>query len=198
MPVVRLLGLVVLLLVLLLLVLSDMSDGVDLRLIRVRQGGELFDCSLQSSLDASKFFSSSIDLLIGSSGSIGVDASSEFRGKVNFLPVLPKGVAAAALDEGFNRSMVFFSSSMIGSFWVDCACFFIFSFRQVRPRSRRTMRRNRLIRGWVTEHSLFFFFLGVESVTESDSEDESESQGSERFFFLCFFCSNISMSVNRL
>ena len=36
-------GLAVLLLVLLLLVLSDMSDGVDLRLIRVRQGGELFD-----------------------------------------------------------------------------------------------------------------------------------------------------------
>ena len=65
--------------------------------------------SLQSSLDVSEFFSSSIDLLIGSSGSIGVDASSELRERVSFLPVLPGRLAAAASDEDFNRSTVFFS-----------------------------------------------------------------------------------------
>lgn len=92
MPVVRLLGLAVLLgLVLLLLVLSGRSNSVDLRFIRVRQRGELLIGSLQSSLDVSNFFSSSIGLLIGSSGSTG-DSSSEFRGKVSFLPVLPGGL----------------------------------------------------------------------------------------------------------
>ena len=122
--------------------------------------------SLQSSLDVSKFFGSSIDLLIGSSSSIGVDASSEFREKVSFLPVLPGRVAAAASDADFNGSTVFFSSSIdspIGSFWVDCACFFSF---------------------------FFFFFLGAEYVSESDSEDESESdesrsKGSELFCSVC-------------
>ena len=81
---------------------------------------------LQSNLEVSKFFSSSIDLLIGTSGSGGVADSSEFRGKAIFLPVLPGGSATAASDEDFNRPTVFFSSSidfLIGFFR---ACLFFF------------------------------------------------------------------------
>ena len=153
--------------------------------------------SLLSSLEVSRFFGSSIDLLIGFSGSAGVAVSSEFRGKASFLPALPGGTATAASDEDFNRSTVFFSSSidsLIGSFR---ACFFLIFFflisssledDGVEPSDSR-----------LDDGTLFFFFfvLGVASVSDSDSDDESdesESKGSERFFFFCFFCSNLSMS----
>ena len=121
-----------------------------------------------------------------------------FRGKASFLPVLPGEVAAAASHEDFNRSPVFFSSSVgspVGSFR---ACLFIF-FLLICPSSEDDdveSSDSNLDHGTLV---FCFFFLGVASVSDSDSDDESdesESKGSERFFFFCFFCSNLSMSVN--
>ena len=74
---------------------------------------------LQSTLEVNSSFSSPMDFLIGSSGSAGGAISSELKGKAIILPVLPGGIVAAALDEDFNSSTVFFSSSidsLIGSF----------------------------------------------------------------------------------
>ena len=156
--------------------------------------------SLQSNLEVNSSFSSSMDFLTGSFGSAGTAVSSEFKGKAIFLPVLPGGTAAAALDEDFSKSTVFFSSSidsLIGSFRV---CFFFFLFLTASSSEDDDVESSdsKLDDGALF---LFFFFLRVLSVSDSDSDDESdesESKGSERFFFFCFFCSNLSMSVNRL
>ena len=153
--------------------------------------------SLQSNLEVSKFFSPSIDLLIGSSGFAGV---AELRGKAIFLPVLPGETVTAAPDENFNRSTVFFSSSigsLIGSFR---ACFFFFLTISSSEDDDVESSDSKLDDGTLF-FIKFFFFLGMASVSDSESydeSDESESRGSERFFFFYSFCSNLSMSVNRL
>ena len=146
---------------------------------------------LQSNIEVSKFFSSSIGVLIGTSWSAVVAALSEFRGKAIFLPVLPGGSATAASDEDFNRSTVFFSSSidfLIGSF---CACFFFFFLTSSSEGADVEFFDSKLDDA---TFYFFFFFLGVISVSSSKSDDESnqsESKGSERFSF----CASLFESI---
>ena len=127
--------------------------------------------SLQSNLEVNSSFSSSMDFLIGSSGSAGAAISSEFKGKAIILPVFRGGTVAAALDEDFNRSTVFSSSSidsLIGSLRV---CF-IFLFLTTSSSEDDDVESSDLK---LDDGALFFLFsLGVAFVSDSDYDDESD------------------------
>ena len=81
--------------------------------------------------DVSNFLNSPIVIfcsLVTLDSQVACDASNESREKAGSLPVLPGGLAAAASEDDFSRSTVFFSPSidpLIGSFR---ACFFFFFF----------------------------------------------------------------------
>ena len=152
--------------------------------------------SLLSSLDVSRFFSSSIDLLSGSSGSTVVAISSEFRGKAatsGFFIALKSTVVDS--DEDLEVSSSFNSSiALKGSFRSVSLLFFFFLLTS--SSSKEGERDSS--ESYSAAAGIFFFGKSV-SDSESDSDSDSEEpKGSDRSFLFCLLWLILSKVRNLL
>ena len=138
-----------------------------------------------------------MDFLTGSSGSVGVAVSSEFKGKtvVGFFTVL-KSMAVDS-DEDLAVSNSFGSSiALYGSFRLVR----LFCFRFLLTGSSSEGDERDSSESYSAAAGTFFFFFGT-SVSDSDSDSDSDSEEpnrSDRSFLFCLLLLILSKVRNLL